>query len=454
MKYKSIVTLLLILLMVIGFSTNAIASEFKDWEQQDLVPTDKEWLITFNLDYDEVSANETTIFVKDRNGDVVEIELIFVNERSIKVVPTKQYLPSETYFLHIKDVTSAGNSHLTENILLTFTTKGYDVYSLESGETTKVESFHSFSEAVTVANNGEKKYIVKNQNQVVWAYDGVATSAVGSQNHLTLYSTPDLKGQLNFVSHNTEMRFLDSTEEVAKVEVANSIGYVELSKIEITPIDLVPNRSYYMVENDDFIHYVYQNNEYNSYIFGAAPVQLTPGEKYFSWDGKTFGEVVFPQYFQYASLRDETSYSAEQLNEMISQLNSSSPLNGLGFAFKDAEAEHNVNALFLLAHAIHESKWGTSKIATDKNNLFVADGNSSTYENAGDFHSFADSINAEAEFISSAYLTSNKGFYKGAFLGNKSEGMNVHFDSDPFWGQKIAGKMYELDKVHGQLDLQ
>lgn len=53
-----------------------------------------------------------------------------------------------------------------------------------------------------------------------------------------------------------------------------------------------------------------------------------------------------------------------------------------------AEELHGTNALYLLAHAIHESNWGKSKIARDKNNLFgigANDGNpyqdAWTYEN-------------------------------------------------------------------------
>ena len=34
------------------------------------------------------------------------------------------------------------------------------------------------------------------------------------------------------------------------------------------------------------------------------------------------------------------------------------------------EAEFNVNALYLMAHAIHESGWGTSILAQTKHNLY------------------------------------------------------------------------------------
>lgn len=45
-------------------------------------------------------------------------------------------------------------------------------------------------------------------------------------------------------------------------------------------------------------------------------------------------------------------------------------LVGLGNAFKRAERDTGINALFLAAIAIHESDRGTSNIARQKNNLF------------------------------------------------------------------------------------
>ena len=41
-----------------------------------------------------------------------------------------------------------------------------------------------------------------------------------------------------------------------------------------------------------------------------------------------------------------------------------------GQSFIDAGKTYGVNALYLAAHAIHESAFGTSDIALGKNNLF------------------------------------------------------------------------------------
>ena len=130
-----------------------------------------------------------------------------------------------------------------------------------------------------------------------------------------------------------------------------------------------------------------------------------------------------------------------------------SPLAGLGSYFKEMEATYEVNALYLMAHAIHESAWGTSGIAQTKYNLYGINATDTDPEgNADTYASFEDSIKRAAEFVTSAYLSPTNWRYNGSFLGNKGAGMNVKYASDPYWGEKIAGHMYRADKYLVGLD--
>ena len=111
------------------------------------------------------------------------------------------------------------------------------------------------------------------------------------------------------------------------------------------------------------------------------------------------------------------------------------------------ETTYGVNALYLMAHAIHESAWGTSSIAQTKYNLYGINATDADPEgNADTYVSFEDSIKRAAEFVTSAYLSPTNWRYNGSFLGNKGAGMNVKYASDPYWGEKIAGHMYRADK--------
>src|SRR5690606_24634569 len=62
-------------------------------------------------------------------------------------------------------------------------------------------------------------------------------------------------------------------------------------------------------------------------------------------------------------------YSAMQIDKALSGIGASEMV-GLGEAFKKAERESKIHALFLAAIAVHESAMGTSRIAREKNNLF------------------------------------------------------------------------------------
>ena len=122
---------------------------------------------------------------------------------------------------------------------------------------------------------------------------------------------------------------------------------------------------------------------------------------------------------------------------------------------KEVEEEYSVNALYLMAHAIHESAWGTSMIAFDKRNLFGYGAvDSDPYNGAYTYESFEDSIEDAAKRITTNYLPSNGAYYNGAFLGNKGAGMNVKYASDPYWGEKIAAHMYRADQYLGGFDRQ
>ena len=67
------------------------------------------------------------------------------------------------------------------------------------------------------------------------------------------------------------------------------------------------------------------------------------------------------------NLRTTSGWSAWAIDEWLAR---ETPLRGLGSAFMQAERRYDVNARYLVAHAMHESDSGTSFIARSKHNLF------------------------------------------------------------------------------------
>lgn len=226
----------------------------------------------------------------------------------------------------------------------------------------------------------------------------------------------------------------------------------------------VPGSGYYIVRN----HTLWHDVSDGAFIYGAAPGFLSAGEQYFSGDGHTFynssGQKIGTayQYFEILPLNTKTSYTADQLNRYIrnhipetykKKMDGFGPLATLGSAFIHAQDKFGVNALYLLAHAIHESAWGSSQIAQDKHNLFGFGAvDSNPYGGAMIFDTYKDCIDDVAQYVAQQYQNPTGAYYYGDMLGNKETGMNVKYASDPFWGQEIAGQMYQIDKALGGKD--
>ncbi|RDI40163.1 S-layer homology domain-containing protein [Falsibacillus pallidus] len=314
-------------------------------------------------------------------------------------------------------------------------------------------SMDQASAAITDSNN---QVVTQgaDQTQIVKMKSGVAVAKATVDSAITIIYAEDLKTQLTYVVPQTELRYIDADDQKVKVQIAETIGYVKQTAVTLVPNQLKQGQSYYMNNGGSLEHYIFSPaaGTYASYVYGKAPSFLTPGVKYYSWDGHTFlnengtkvGDAY--QYFNYLSVRTTTSYTADQLNQYVNAVKTDSPLKTQGAAFKKAEELYHINALYLLANAIHESNYGLSSIAKDKFNLFgikAYDGD--PYNSAQTFTSFEECILYQAEKLSSRYVNPSGGYDNGAIPGNKSVGMNVKYASDPYWGQKIAGHMYRAD---------
>lgn len=117
-------------------------------------------------------------------------------------------------------------------------------------------------------------------------------------------------------------------------------------------------------------------------------------------------------------------------------------MSGLGKDFVQAELNTGVNALFLVSLAIHESSWGKSRIARDKNNLFGYGAyDASPYQSAVTFGSKGEGITFVAQKLKENYLLSSGKYYAGPTLA----GVNKRYSSDKKWGNKIAATMNQID---------
>lgn len=128
-----------------------------------------------------------------------------------------------------------------------------------------------------------------------------------------------------------------------------------------------------------------------------------------------------------------------------------SGLNGIGQAVMAAAARYGINATYILAHAIHETDWGQSKILKEKNNLFGWQAfDDSPFDSATGFPTQAACVDFVMGQVNQQYLSpGGKHFHGKPCLGNKQYGMNVRYATDPQWGWKIARIARKLEKEMG-----
>ncbi len=119
-------------------------------------------------------------------------------------------------------------------------------------------------------------------------------------------------------------------------------------------------------------------------------------------------------------------------------------LQGLGETLVRAEKEYGINALVLAAIIVHESRWGRSAIARDKNNLAglgAFDG--SAYASAMTFASREESVYFLAELLAREYTVPGGQHYHGPDLAS----IGIKYASDPAWARKVAATMQTLARA-------
>lgn len=353
----------------------------------------------------------------------------------------------------------------------------YDTATIQADGTTKVvKKFKSYSEALAGLKDGQ---VIQYGTSILKMPSGIVVTKPTVASSLTeIYpSSSNLKtGAFTYVSADTELEYVSSTDEYVEIKVAGKKGFIKHENSILMPWKAVKERSYYSVSGGVLTHSIYlnQGKRYVSYQAGKAPSFLEAGKRYYSWDGINFFNTAGTkvgtgyQYFQYLPARSKTNYTAAEIDayivNMLKQLEKDNPksypnalekskLVGLGSYLKKVEAEKKVNALLILALAQHESAYGLSAIAQEYNNLFGL----KIYDDRPvkeHFVSVEENIDELLRsYLNKNYIPPNASFANGAVFGNKAMGFNVKYASDPFWGAKAAGHFYRIDKAMGGKDL-
>ena len=264
---------------------------------------------------------------------------------------------------------------------------------------------------------------------------------------ITAYIYSESGDILSYVNQGSIVTYDGSKSKGSRLAVSISglSGYMNQSDLALVEegSEFIPH---YTTDGRFLYH---ELSPYTSIRVASHTSAMKIGKKYYSKDGEHFDGFTIKNRFLFKNLTEPTNYSADELNRVYSMMNvQNSRLAGKGAIFKEAEKRYGVNALYLMAHSALESAWGRSQIANDKNNFFgIAAYDTSPYDSAKKFDDVDKGILGAAKWIRENYIDRGRDH-----LGNKATGMNVRYASDPYWGEKIASIMMNINSRLGGKD--
>lgn len=351
----------------------------------------------------------------------------------------------------------------------------YKVATIQNGKVVETSAqYKEYADALKALSSSNDLRVIVQNHDIIKMKTGLAFAADTKANTTDIYEDANLTTKFTYVVEGRELKHKGSGPNYAIVEIGGRTGYVSHEAVDLVPMELVTGRDFFTNKNGILYHSTYNNitKKSASYMAGPAPSGLVENRNYYSSDGVRYTDeagrlqATQYQYFQFLSARMPTSYTAQQLDRVIQEMlqerqatgasryanaTTKSKLIGLGSKLKTLEAQHRVNALFMLAAAIHESDFGISEKALTCNNLFgIKAYDSSTKVCEKKFTTPEESVNSfVVDYMNKNYLNPLGAYSNGAVPGNKSVGANVKYASDPDWGAKIAGHLYTLDSKLG-----
>lgn len=242
------------------------------------------------------------------------------------------------------------------------------------------------------------------------------------------------KGDTVYVTSDVLGLMLEPNEESKKMTTL-----VEKDKIKVLDI----NQNWYKVSYQnrtgwvkaECTNYININKEYNQQENGKTKQQLLSTLK-FDMD-----------------INKPSGLTLEQFKKVLSDLKDTNKIfeNNAKY-FYYIEKQYNINGIFVAAVGIHESNWGTSQIAKQKNNLFGYGAyDSNPFNGAYQFNNYAESIDLIARVFVKYYLNPSK---TNIYGGEKAEGtyyngktissVNKKYATDKNWSEAVYNHMKYL----------
>ena len=255
-----------------------------------------------------------------------------------------------------------------------------------------VEIGTSNSKITYKISKGSKIYVISDRAEIM------------RENNLT-------SGKITTISKNTEMTVLEVSDNWYKISINGQVGWIKS-------------------EN-------------------ATSVNPNPSTS------EGTGNVTIAKCDFNMALNKPSGLSLEQFKKVLSDskdVNNIFSQNAEYFYY--IEQQYNINGIFVAAIGIHESGWGTSKIALNKKNLFGYGAyDSSPYSSSYNFDTYAEGIDLIARVLVKYYLNpAGTAIYGGEtasgkyYNGNTVSAVNKKYATDKNWANKVYNYMEYLYK--------
>lgn len=304
-------------------------------------------------------------------------------------------------------------------------------------------------------------------------------------------------------AYNSDAAVIDQSGNRYLIVIAGVEGWIDKEALHPYTTKEIKGLSHYSVNSSgDLYHYLSKNplaSSYSAINNGTAPSYLKKGVSYYSFDGHYFygsadtmlGDYKagnrnrsinpkdpFYNYFQFLPYRTQSKLTEADYNKFLANQGytkqveakykesntydvpaNQSKLVGTAGEFIKQEKRFGANGALTFALAIHESGYGRSYLARHRNNLFGHAAYDSYPGSATAYSSTSEAIHAHnTRLLNWFYLDyldirNNRNWvYEGGMFGNKQTGINVHYASDAYWGEKAAAHMLNLDRSSGNKD--
>lgn len=364
----------------------------------------------YYLVHDTVNANSQDIIIENKNYIKTDIETSFDLNKIIQENETKL----------VQEI-------VTEEMDLEYITEYRESSNVPKGEINVIEQGLDGKKEVYIRKIYENENLVSEEIIGSKVIKAAVDKIVEVGTSMATYFSELKVGEEAYITPSTLIMRQEPTKEAEKIRVLKQGEKVILQKIK---------EDWCQIEYDEITGWV-EKDCLRGKILVKEETTKTQNEN----------KQEVGSFARNTNLNKPSGLTEEQFEKIFE--NESKDINKI---FKNnakyfylIEQQYNINGIFVAAVAIHESNWGTSKIAKDKKNLFgygAYDG--SPYESAYRFSNEAEGIDLLARVFMKYYLNP-KGtkIYEGNiadgryYNGSTIDAVGKRYASDNNWASSV-----------------